>query len=276
MPEGDTIHRSARTLGRALTGATVSAASGAGRGLPSARVERLAGQTVEDVRARGKHLLIRFAPSGLTLHTHLMMSGSWHLYRHGQPWQKPRRRASVVVEVPAWVAVCFSAPVCELLTPGQLTANPSLARLGPDAVDEAADLREARRRLDARSDWTAADALLDQRVLAGVGNVFKCEVLFLHGLDPWARVGDLSAATRDGLLATAERLLKANAAPGAGARTTTGTAGGRLFVYGRARQPCRRCGTPVRVARQGSQARLTYWCPGCQPPARERRQDPMP
>ena len=275
MPEGDTIHRSARSLGRALTGATVSAVSGAARGLSSAGVDRLVGQTVEDVRARGKHLLIAFAPSGLTLHTHLMMSGSWHLYRHGQPWQKPRGRASVVVEVPAWVAVCFSAPVCELLSPRQLAAHPSLARLGPDAVDEATDLREARRRLDARNEWTAGDALLDQRVLAGVGNVFKCEVLFLHGVDPWTRVGDLSAATRDGVLATAERLLKANAAPGAGARTTTGAAGGRLFVYGRARQPCRRCGTPVRVARQGSQARLTYWCPRCQPPAREQRQDLM-
>lgn len=269
MPEGDTIHRSARTLGRALTGAVVSAVWGSAPALQAAGAQRLAGQTVEAVQARGKHLLLRFAPSGLSVHTHLMMSGSWHLYRPGQAWQKPARRASVVVEVPDWIAVCFSAPVCELLTGDQLAAHPILASLGPDAVGAATDLAHARRRLDARSAWTVGEALLDQRVLAGVGNVYKCEVLFVHGVDPWARVGDLPGATRDALLATAEQLLKRNAGPDSGPRTTTGMAhapgpGGRLFVYGRGRRPCRRCGTPIRVARQGAQARLTYWCPRCQ------------
>lgn len=265
MPEGDTIHRSARTLGRALTGRTVGAVQEGRRRI--AGVTRLVGQTVEAVDARGKHLLIRFAPSGLTLHTHMMMSGAWHLYRPGQRWRKPPGLATVVLEVPAWVAVCFSAPVCELLDAAAVAAHPGLAGLGPDAVGAGTDLAEARRRLDERARWTVADALLDQRVLAGVGNVYKCEVLFLHGVHPWMPVQALPSVTRDELLATAERLLKANTDSPSGRRTTTapGT-GGRLHVYGRARRPCPRCATPVRVARQGSQARLTYWCPNCQPP----------
>lgn len=275
MSEGDTIRRAARTLGHALTGSTVRAVSGHAPRLRSAGVERLTGQTVQTVEARGKHLLIRFAPMGLTLHTHLMVSGSWHLYRPGQPWRKPARRASAVIEVDDWLAVCFAAPVCELLTSRQITAHPVLASLGPDATAEGTDLEEARCRLDARGGWSIGDALLDQRVLAGVGNVYKCEVLFMHGVDPWVGVGELAGPTRDALLATAVRLLKANASPDAGPRTTTGLPSpsgqhGRLFVYGRARRPCRRCGTAIRVARQGRQARLTYWCPRCQPRSVQR------
>lgn len=265
MPEGDTIHRSARTLGRALTGGTVEAVQEGRRRIAGAG--DLVGQTVEAVDARGKHLLMRFAPSGLTLHTHMMMSGSWHLYRPGQPWRKPPGRVTVVLEVSDWVAVCFSAPVCELLDASAVAGHPGLARLGPDAVQAGTDLAEARRRLDERAGWTAAEALLDQQVLAGVGNIFGCEVLFLHGVNPWTRVHALPAATRDGLLATAERLLKANAdSPGRRTTTEPGT-GGRLHVYGRARRPCMRCATPVRVARHGPRSRLTYWCPVCQPPA---------
>lgn len=270
MPEGDTIHRSAQNLARVLSGRVVNAASGRGR--LSVGLERVVGQVVEGVEARGKHLLMEFSPSRLILHTHLMMAGSWHLYRSGESWRKPRRQATVVLDVPDWVAVCFSAGVCELLTSAQVAVHPSLASLGPDAVAEGTDLEEARRRLDARADWTIGEALLDQRVLAGVGNIFKCEVLFLHGVDPWSRVGDLPGPTRDALLATAEHLLKVNAESGSVRRTTTGTPsapgpGGRLAVYGRARRACRRCAFPVRVARQGSQARLTYWCPRCQPSA---------
>lgn len=271
MPEGDTIHRSARTLDRALTGAVVTRAHGRASALPAVSTERLVGQRVEAVEARGKHLLIWFAPDGLALHTHLAMSGSWHLYRPGQRWARPSPQSSVVLEVPTWTAVCFSAAVCELLTARQVDRHRVLSRLGPDALDDATDLAEARRRLDARGDWTVAEALVDQRVLAGVGNVYKCEVLFLRRVHPWARVAALASHERDALLATAERLLKANVAPGAVRRTTTGPpgtvpAGQQLFVYGRARQPCRRCHAAIRVARQGRQARVTYWCPGCQAP----------
>ncbi|HVM00656.1 MAG TPA: DNA-formamidopyrimidine glycosylase family protein [Egibacteraceae bacterium] len=268
MPEGDTIHRSARALGRALRGGVVAAVAAGPTGPRSAAVQRLVGETVERIEARGKHLLVWFSPSGLALHTHMMMSGAWHLYRPGQSWLKPRRRATVVLEVPGWTAVCFSAPVCELLTGAEVARHPALAGLGPDANAERADLAVARARLDARPRWTIGEALLDQRVLAGVGNVYKCEVLFLHGVDPWCPVAAVTPVTRDALLVTAERLLKANAASADAARSTTGGRGpgARLHVYGRARRPCRRCGTAVRVARQGPQARLTFWCPRCQPP----------
>lgn len=270
MPEGDTIHRSARTLGRALTGASVTGVTAQAPRLQPAGAQRLVGERVAQVEARGKHLLVWFAPSDLALHTHLGMSGSWHLYRPGQRWQKPARRASVVLDTPDWTAVCFSATVCELRGRAQTEVDASLAGLGPDAAAPGTDLDEARRRLDTRPEWAIGEALLDQRVLCGVGNVYKNEVLFLHGVDPWAPVRVVPAAARGALLASAEQLLKANLR--SALRTTTGppgavARGGRLFVYGRAGKPCRRCGTPVRVDRQGAQARLTYWCPHCQQPA---------
>jgi endonuclease VIII len=274
MPEGDTIFRTARTLRRALVGGQVTAARTTVGQVRALGVGRLVGQSVAAVESRGKHLLIWFAPSDLALHSHMMMSGSWHAYAPGERWRKPERLARFVLETPAVVAVCFSAPVVELLSRSQVERHRSLAALGPDAlaaVDQpGVDLAEARRRLDTRAQLGIAEALLDQRVLAGVGNVFKCEVCFLHGVDPWTPVGTVPGEVRDAMLATAVALLQANVAPGALRRTTTGdpltTRGPRLHVYGRARRPCTRCATPIRVARQGAQARLTYWCPRCQGP----------
>lgn len=268
MPEGDTIYRSARTLGRALTGAVVTGAAARAPGLQPRALERVVGQTISLVESRGKHLLIWFTPSDTALHTHMMMAGSWHLYRPGQPWRKPSRLSRVVLEVPAWTAVCFSAPVCELLTRHQVSRH--LAALGPDALGEQLDLDHARQRLDARAEWPIGEALLDQRVLAGVGNVYRCEVLFAHGVHPWTAVREVPQDTRGALLATAAELLRANAGPGPTPRTTTGRSGTvrkgqQLAVYGRARKPCPRCRAPVRVARMGNQARLVYWCPRCQP-----------
>ena len=283
MPEGDTIFRTARTLRRALCGEEITAAETRVPQLRRLGVRRLIGQTVEDVESRGKHLLMWFAPSGLALHTHMMLQGSWHTYRPGERWRKPERLAKVVLTTPSATAVCFNAPVVELLARSQVERHAALAALGPDALDPTADLAEARRRLDADLDRPIGVALLDQRVLAGVGNVYRCEVLFLHGVDPWAPVGAVPPATRDDLLATAERLLKANVGPSSAPRVTTAAARGtyapshayptaapaqrgpRHYVYGRARRPCLRCGTPVRLERQGDQARLTYWCPRCQP-----------
>lgn len=275
MPEGDTIHRTAARLHAALAGARVERAESRAPRVADLGTGRLVGQTVEAVESRGKHLLVWFAPSGLALHTHLGMHGTWRVERPGQRTSRPPERAAIVLGVAHRVAVCDGAPVCELLSSAQVAAHPRLAELGPDALaaPEAGgtDLAEARRRLDARADWTAGEALLDQRVLAGVGNVFKCEVLFACAVDPWARVADLDETARDGLLATSERLLRVNATPGGVRRTTAspgpaGSVGPRLAVYGRARQPCPRCDTPVRVAPQGEQARITYWCPRCQGP----------
>jgi endonuclease-8 len=274
MPEGDTIYRSARAQRAALAGREVIGVHTTVPQIRSLGPQRLVGQTVADVEPRGKHLLHWFHPTDLALHTHMMMTGSWHLYRPGEPWRKPRGRARIALEVPGVTAVCFSAPVCELLSRRQVDRHPSIARLRPDALEEQTDLAEARRRLDARPDTPIGEALLDQAVLAGVGNVYKVEVLWLHRVDPWASVAQVPPSTRDELLATAERLLKANVVPGSsGPITTTATGrrgGDRLHVYGRARRPCPRCATPIRVARLGEQARVTYWCPRCQGPGPQR------
>lgn len=265
MPEGDTVYRSAQTLARALSGQTVRDVSTAAPNVRSAGERRLISQTIAMVEARGKHLLMWFEPSGLALHTHLAMAGGWHLYRHGERWRRSSRQARFVVATSEWVAVCFAAPVCELLGPGEVKRHGALADLGPDGLDAAVDLVEARRRLDARADWSVGEALLDQRVLAGVGNVYKSEVCHLVGVDPWCRVGEVDGAQRDALLAAACRLLRANAGPHRRPRTTTSRQGpDRLAVYGKAGRGCARCGEVIRVARQGHHARLTYWCPGCQ------------
>lgn len=273
MPEGDTIFRAARTLSAALAGGEITGVQTRVAQVRRLGPDRLVGQQVGEVEPRGKHLLMRFEPSGLVLHTHMRMTGSWHLYRPGQRWRKPERLLTLRLDVRAgddsWVAAGFSIPVCELLTATQVAEHPSLAALGPDALAAATDLAEARRRLDERGAWMIADALLDQRVLAGVGNVYKCEVLFLHGVSPQTRVAEVPPAVRDRLLATAERLLKRNVAASSPVRVTTGVPGAprgnALWVYGRARRPCRRCGTPIAVDRLGEQARVTYWCPTCQP-----------
>jgi endonuclease VIII len=277
MPEGDTIYRTAQRLRAGLEGAEVSGFRTTVEQIRRLGTSRLVGQHVAAVEPRGKHLLVWFAPSDLALHTHMRMSGSWHLYRQAERWRRPQRQARVVLDVPGWTAVCFNAPVCALLTRRQVERHPALAALGPDALADVPDLDEAERRLARLPDVAIAEALLDQRVLAGVGNVYKCEVLFLHGVDPWAPVAAVPDAERRRLLETAERLLKANVSTGAVRRTTTRDprlapmGGDRLYVYGRARRPCRRCATPIRVARQGEQARLTYWCPRCQGPGPGRR-----
>ena len=199
------------------------------------------------------------------------MNGSWHRYRPGERWRRPAARARLVLEVPGAVAVCFDAPVVELLETRAEPVHPSLGRLGPDLLDPAFDAAEALRRLrdPSRAGTEIAVALLDQRALAGIGNVYKNEILWIERVSPFATVAELDDATLDRLIATARRLLLANAAPGRGAeRVTTGGdrgAPGPLYVYGRGGRPCRRCRTPIASTRQGADLpRTTYWCPRCQ------------
>ena len=272
MPEGDTIFRAARTLRAALDGATVVDVRTAVAQITRLGPRRLVGQTIDRIEPRGKHLLIGFAPSEMVLHTHLGMNGSWHLYKAGQRWRKAPHLARFAMEAEAdgarWSAVCFIPSTCELLSAQQVATHPILTSLGPDALDEQVDMVEARRRLDSDPTRAIGDALLDQRILAGVGNVYKNEVLFIHGVDPWAAVGDVPEETRDALLETSRRLLNVNVAPDARGRITTGapvgTIADRFYVYGKARRPCRRCGTPIAAGRQGDLARPTFWCPRCQ------------
>jgi endonuclease-8 len=270
MPEGDTIFRAARALRAALEGETVTAVATSVGQVRALGEQRLVGQTVAAVESRGKHLLIWFAPANLALHSHMLMTGSWHLYHHGERWRKPRHLLRFRLETAQWLALCFSAPVIELLSAEQVTRHPSLAALGPDALDDQLDLDEVRRRLAAAGDTTIGEALLDQRVMAGVGNVYKNEVLFIHAVDPWTPVAEVDEETRDALLDTAVGLLRRNVRTGQVRRVTTGAAGSgdALHVYGRHRRPCPRCQRPIAVARQGDQGRLTYWCRSCQGPGR--------
>ena len=219
------------------------------------------------VEAVGKHLLIRFA-EGTTLRTHLRMTGSWHLYRTGERWQKGAHLMRALVEVPGWVAVCFAAPVVEL--EHDATGGPQVRHLGPDLTradltDEQLD--ECVERLGTLVAPTAeiGAVLLDQRIACGVGNVYKSEALWATQVDPFATVGDLDAATRRKILEVAHRQLAANVAV-FGERVTYREGGGAegVAVYGRRGRACPRCGTPIQMRRQGEQARSTYWCPGCQ------------
>ena len=265
MPEGDTIFRTAEVLRAALVGRRITSARAQPQ--PGLRrvpdLSRVVGATVQTVEARGKHLLIGF-DNGLTIRSHLRMSGSWHRYRPGEPWRRPARQASAILETPGSVAVAFNTPVVELLTDADLRRSRPLTSLGPDLLGKAFDADEAVRRLRERDAQQLGNALLDQRAASGIGNVYKSEVAFLERMDPWAPVARHSDEELRAALATARRLLQANTR--GGARVTTGRAGpGRgLWVYGRAGRPCRRCGTLIRHSRQGELARLTYWCPTCQ------------
>ncbi len=268
MPEGDTIHRAADRLRTALSGQPLRRVELARVAPPLPRP----GAVVEAVEARGKHLLIH--ADDLVVHTHQRMTGSWHLYAPGQRWQKSSRAARVVLGVPGAVAVCFSSPVVEVLDARGLARHPDLRRLGPDLCDPRADLDLATHRLFALStpDRPIGEALLDQRIACGVGNVYRCDVLFLHGLDPRTPVGDLEPAQGHALLGHAAALLRENL--DAQRRTTvSGAPPGTLWVHGRAGAPCRRCATPVVVDRLGEQARHIYWCPTCQPPVRRAERD---
>jgi endonuclease-8 len=265
MPEGDTIFRTAAVLRDALLGQRLTVARaqprpGLGR-VPD--LSRLVGAEVTSVESHGKHLLIGFS-NGLTLRSHMRMTGSWHRYRPGETWRRPARYASAVLETDRSVAVAFDAPVIELLSDADRRRSRPLTELGPDLLGAEFDMDEALRRLRERGSDELGNALLDQRAVAGIGNVVKSETAFIKRADPWAPVSAFSDDDLRRILATARRLLQSNT--GGGARVTTGDPrrGQQLWVYGRAARPCRRCGGLVRRARQGEFARTTYWCPRCQ------------
>jgi endonuclease-8 len=268
VPEGDTLARTASGLRPFLVGRVVTGARTGGPG-PRPRVELITGARVDGVDSVGKHLLIRFS-NGLELRTHLGMHGSWHRYRPGERWRRPAVRARLILEVDGSVAVCFDAPTVELFERRAEALHPALSRLGPDLLDADVDLAEVHRRLRApeRAGRPVGEVLLDQRALAGIGNVIRNEALFIERVDPFASVASLDDATLDRLVSTAARILRENASPAHGPeRVTTGRSRrsvGPLWVYGRAGRPCRRCGAPIRSVRRGDPPRVTYWCSACQ------------
>jgi endonuclease-8 len=274
MPEGDTIFRAARTLHRALAGHEVVRFESVLPALTRVHEDApITGRTIESVSAAGKHVLMRFS-GDLTLRTHMRMNGSWHIYRAGEPWRRPRRDMRVMVATKEFEAIGFNVPIAEFLEDRGLARQEDLRLMGPDLLGETFDEEEALRRFRGRGQTAIADALLNQRVVAGAGNVYKSEVLFLCRVDPFAPVHLVNDGQLRQILATARKYLRANVIDHTAAivtytgyRRTTGRAdpSERLYVYGRARKPCRRCGARIRVKAQGPDARLTYWCPSCQP-----------
>lgn len=248
MPEGDTILRAARSLGRWLEGRTVTAARTNVAGLPA---HKLVGQQVVEVEARAKHLLIRF-DSGMVLHTHMRMTGAWHVYTTGEKWRKPAHQARFVLEAGERTAVCFNAPVVELLAKRGEEVHPSLTRLGPDVLADEFDLAEVSRRAAADT-RPVGEVLLDQQVVSGIGNIWRCETLFANKVDPWTPAAE---APIDDLVSTARRLMQASVDPDQRRP--------RPNVYKRTGRPCYRCRTAIASTKLGDQARDVYWCPTCQ------------
>ncbi len=279
MPEGDTIYRAARALQKALGGRVVSGFETGLAKLASVNDDTpVVGRTVERVEARGKWCLISFS-GDLILVSHMLMSGSWHIYRTGERWRLPHGAMRVVVRVPEYEAVLFNAQVAEFHTARSLERSSQVPKLGPDVLagefSVEAGVRALRERAATHPEDEVGVVLLNQRVMAGLGNVYKSEVAFAAGVNPWRQMRTVTPGEMETMVEVAQRYMKANVVDGAsdgivtysGNRRTTGAMdrGDRLWVYGRQGQECRRCGALVEMRKQGVAVRSTYWCPQCQP-----------
>ena len=279
MPEGDSIFRTARALNRAIGGKVVTKFETTLA--PLARVNDdapLAGRTVERVEARGKWCLIFFS-GDLILLTHMRMSGSWHIYKTGERWQAPRGAMRVVITCDDVQAVGFSIPVAEFHSARSLERSAHVAELGQDVLGVTYRVHEAARALreygQAHPDAEIGNILLNQHVIAGIGNIYKSEIAFAARVNPFRRMQTITDREFEQIAEIAQRYMQANVAEGkgkgivtyTGTRGTTGAmeGGARLWVYRRQGQECRRCGAIVEMRRQGTGARSTYWCPSCQP-----------
>ena len=276
MPEGDTIFRSARALTRALGGKIITGFRSAYPLLTRFHDDTpLTGQTVDQVDSRGKWLLMHFS-GGATLATHMLMSGSWHIYRPGERWQKPRSSARIVIENAEYHAIGFNVPVAEMHTDDSLKRDRRFPQQASDLLSGEFDEDAALERILKHPDDEIGDVLLNQRVMAGVGNAFKSEACFVAGIHPFAKVGTLTHAAVTRTIRVAHSQLGANVLEdssdsivtwrGAGRRTTNRSSPAEsLWVYGRNGEACRKCGARIRKRIQGFDARVTFWCPECQP-----------
>jgi endonuclease VIII len=279
MPEGDTIYRTARALQKAIGSKVVT---GFETGLAKlARVNDdtpLVGKVVEKVESRGKWCLIFFS-GDLILVTHMLMSGSWHLYRNGERWQRRRSQMRMVIRTADWEAVAFNVPVAEFYTARSLERSSQVPKLGPDILSENFKVEDGVARLVAygreKPDAEIAVVLLNQRVVAGLGNVYKSEVAFAANVNPFRAMKTITPREMELMVDVAQRYMRANVVDGkgegivtySGNRRTTHAMNReeRLWVYRRQGKECRRCGSAVMMRKQGAQARSTYWCPVCQP-----------
>ncbi len=274
MPEGDTIFRTARTLQKTLAGHRVTMFDTAYAHIARVHDDQpITGRLIERCEAAGKHVLMVFE-GDLILRTHMRMNGSWHIYRHGERWFRGPHAMRVRVETADWVAVAFDVPVAEFVTAKELASSDPVAALGPDLLKPVFDRDEAIRRVRVAGALPIAQALLDQRMVAGIGNVYKSEVLFLAGVHPDTPASAVSQDVLELIMNLARKLLNDNVVPGTpGAIQTyrslrrTGVrsdSSDSLWVYSRAGKPCRKCGTPIQSKKMGLDARTTYWCPSCQ------------
>lgn len=259
MPEGDTVFRAARTLHKALSGKVLVQSDFR---VPQHATADLSGQSITETVSRGKHMLTR-TNAGLTLHTHFKMEGTWHLYKPASKWKGgPEHEIRVILKVADWTAVGYRLAIVELLPTDQ--EHRAVGHLGPDLLSPDWDLKEAVRRLRAKPDRSIAEALLDQTNLAGIGNLYKSETLFVAGIYPWTPVSEVPDLVK--VVETGRRLLDRGKEHWS--QTTTGNSrkGEQHWVFERPGKPCRRCGTLIHSKEQGPKGaeRLTYWCPGCQ------------
>lgn len=253
MAEGDTILRTGRRIEAALGGQEPAVRAGNGRGR-AAGVARLDGRRLERVETHGKHLLLRFG-GDLVLHSHLGMTGSWRVGGRGEPWRKPASAAWAVLSGERAEAVQFGGPTLRVLSAAAARRDPILARLGPDVLADGFDAAETAGRLHrGAADRELGDVLLDQRLVAGIGNIFKSEACFAARANPWQPLVAISSDDLAQVLEGARRLMLESVERG---RPTPA-------VYRRGGQPCPRCGTPIAARGQGDANRRTYWCPSCQ------------
>ncbi|HET9164035.1 MAG TPA: DNA-formamidopyrimidine glycosylase family protein [Solirubrobacterales bacterium] len=251
MAEGDTILRLARRFEQTIVSETIAATAPHPRG-KAAGIERLDGRRLEGVEARGKHLLLFFGE--LSLHSHLGMNGGWHVYRHGARWRRPRASAWAVLSGGGWDAVQFGGTTLEVMTTPRLRRHPRITGLGPDILAEQFDEDAVVAALRADPTRGLGDALLDQRLVAGIGNIFKSEACFAAGVDPWRPVGELSEEELRAVLAAARGLMLEAVKSGRHPHE----------VYRRRQGACPRCRGPLSSRGQGDDNRTTYWCPRCQ------------
>lgn len=260
MPEGDTIYRSAVTLRPALEGIVIARARLRDRQF---EVERIIGSTVTSVEARGKHLLMHLSAGG-AIHSHMGMTGSWHIYRPGELWRKPTHYAALELGMPTLDVICFSPKLLELLTADQLRRRPQLTRLGPDLLACDFDVPGAVARFRQYDALPLGEAVMNQTIVCGIGNVYKSDLLFLMGFDPFAVVAKFGDEELSRMLEKARSLMRRNLS-GAPRQTRYRGDGRRLWCYGRSGEECFRCGAIIQLRRQGDAGRTTCWCPMCQP-----------
>ena len=279
MPEGDTIYRTARTLQKVLGRKVVTAFETGLAKLAAVNDEAaIVGRTVERVEARGKWCLIFFS-GDLILVTHMLMSGSWHIYKAGEKWWQPRSRMRVVITCGDYQAVAFNVPIAEFHMARSLERSSQVPKLGPDVLSEGFSVEHGVQALRERAASHPEDeigvVLLNQRVMAGLGNVYKSEVAFAARVNPFRAMRTITEREMEALVEVARKYMTANVAEGTSEQMVTYTGprrttramdhGARMWVYRRQGEECRRCGAAIMMRKQGVQVRSTYWCPSCQP-----------